>query len=364
MVRIKSRKMNTEELQKRVDELAKADGLGFWYQRIRFGDIDSPTRTNGHPASFDEGKWGNYIAPLLKDVDKGNGIFCEMGTNAGLFLLLAHNHGYSRLWGVEAANAAFGQLQLTAEYYNNLGIRPIFASLGKPQKDIANTKALPFDIRKFPIVDTTLMSLFTYYIEPTTLQNYVDALSEKSMHVVVVTSEVHSKSSPGQSGYIKKIFRPGNWELVQEIRTTIRDGRRNLTSMLFKSRILKRILVKDRFEAMLPQHGHELFYGVIFEKFAASALRGESANTMQVYEWLRSGKNRTTAFSHRICWEAVCRWWCMVRDIAKNGQKEPVILKPKGTDRMDGYHRLAILQYLGVKWIYGVDRDVRAKCND
>lgn len=351
------------KLQERIRLLAEADPMGYWYQPVEFDSITAPTKPDQHPASFGRGKWDNYVKPqMVKPFDTGNGYFCEMGCNAGLYLVMAHEAGFRRTWGVEGANAAWGQLQLTAEYHDELDMHPVFAKLGTVEGAIADSVAPDFDLEKQPIVDCTLMAQFLYWVTPGVAQHYVDALSEKSVWCVVLTNRASRQRSPGDPNSVIEMFKR-NWHLTRAIPTTKRDGRRQITSLLFRSKWLHALPTGPLFDMVRGANpANEVFYGSVFPGFVSNAIDRTPMvyDNCATYNWLLNGEHGSTAYNHKVSSRAVDRWRWMSRDIQRSGQLVPIMLKPPGTDKVDGNHRVAMCHYLGIPRVYCVNQGKRA----
>lgn len=356
------------ELQTRINMLAEADPLGYWYQPVEFGRITAPTKPDQHPASFGRGKWDNYVKPFLDKIDRGNGYFCEMGCNGGLYLVMAAEAGFRRMWGVEAANAAWGQLQLTAEFYNELDIRPVYARLGTVEGAIADSRAPVFDQASMPIVDVTLMAQFLYWVTPDVAQPYVDALSEKSCWAIVLTNTARRQRSSGHPHDVEAMF-DHNWLLVDRIETKKRDGRRRITALLFHSRWLEARRTKDLWKFAERTHpANRKFYHEVFPTFCKRAAEGHARPPTRehcaVWNWLHNGEEGSTAYPDYICDQAISRWHAMAWDIPRNGQTVPIMIKRPGTDRLEGHHRVAICHYNGIPRVYAVRQGRRASLTE
>ena len=128
------------------------------YQNIPLDGVEWQNSNRVNSKFWNEGKWDNFIAPLLPD-DCTDQTFVEMGCNAGLFLKLAEDRGYRHMVGVEKDKTPVSE---GLRYRDEIGYhyKIIKRTLGGKFGDHGD-----FDIDELPIADVTVMSTFHYYIE-------------------------------------------------------------------------------------------------------------------------------------------------------------------------------------------------------
>jgi hypothetical protein len=142
----------------------------------------------------------------------------------------------------------------------------------------------------------------------------------------------------------------------------LRPRVKNLTSVLFKSLVLKRLVVDDCFNKQVQHLEFNLpFYTKIFPRFITKVLAGqitkaECINT-EVYRWQRQGDDGSTPWSHEIAKERTEGYFDMVLSMKDHGQEQPICLQECAgmRDPWDGFHRVAVLHYLHKKYVYGED---------
>ncbi len=90
-----------------------------WYQTVFIDGVDAVFEDVNRKVSkfWNEGKWDNFIKPLLTNVDKGS--LLEIGCNAGLFLKMAKDEGFKKVIGVEASNRCCQQAELYKKTHKN-----------------------------------------------------------------------------------------------------------------------------------------------------------------------------------------------------------------------------------------------------
>jgi len=373
--------LSDEEVKRRIIE---AHNIRRWYQKMPYGGIEWPVKTHFEDGktnnrSYGDGRWHYYIQPILERNDDWEGSsFCDIGCSAGLFLLRAWEHfGFNRLIGVEAANGGYTQLQLTKDYYDHMPFEIYKLALGKLTETIANSDAKPLDMQTFPIVDLTLLSCVHYHMELAFLKKYIYDLSHKSLYLLLLTHETAGGPTNASSGFFKEIAN-NYWELIDEINTQrewlmFRPPCKDLTVLLYKSKFLKRLLVNECYKKQMSWHNerdgihknwHEYstkFYNNVFPQFIDDVLDGKitEANHKNclVYDWQEKGYHGSTAWPPKIASERTLSYINIVKTMKDHGQEQPIGLQEhlKMADPWDGWHRVAVANHLGIKYIYGVD---------
>jgi len=367
--------LTEEELKIRIKQAADKRR---WYQKMPYlpnGFVTHFDDGKTHSYSHNDGRWDNYLCMsfnrILEGLDPKNSSFCEVGCSAGLFLLRAwREFRFGRLLGVEAGNGAFDQLQITKDYYDQMPLRIYKNALGPLETNIADSEAEPLDIKTFPIVDVTLMSCVHYHMQQHFLEKYIQQLSEKSMYLLVLTDENAGGVINPTSSFFKIAVMERSkdrWTLIDTVRTpqewkSLTPRCKNLTVLIYKSNILKRLFTRDCFRKQL-QHSsaNEVFYKDIFPAFINDVLEGKitAANYDQssVYAWSLSSHYGSTPWSPEISKERTLSYINMVLTMKDHGQEQPIALQEHldMVDPWDGYHRVAVLDHLGCKYVYGKD---------
>lgn len=366
--------LSDTELQTRIEQAGKNRR---WYQSVPYGDVSSPNthfgdgRTNSR--SYGEGRWTHYIRPMLEHIDKldlqpKKSSLCEVGCSAGLFLLRAwQDYGFNRLLGVDAGLAAFDQLLVTRDYYDDMPLEVYNQGVGPLEPNIAHSDAQPLDIRTFPIVDITLLSCVHYHMRVNALVQYLRALALKSMYLVVLLDENAGGVIDPTSSYLQSLIKPLSvWDSVHRISTpkellkyTKTDRVKNLTVLLFRSCSLKRLSMQDCWMKQIALNPYNAaFYRTVFPDFIKDVLSGRTDESNLVsskcYIWQRDPLHGSAAWGPKIARERVLSYINLVKTIKEHGQETPIELNPaRMVDPWDGMHRVAVLRYFGKKFVYG-----------
>ena len=72
-----------------------------------------------HSKFCNEGKWDNFINPLLPRKHIEDSTFMELGFNAGMFLKMAADYGYREVIGVEKSKLV---CRVAKKYRDDLGL--------------------------------------------------------------------------------------------------------------------------------------------------------------------------------------------------------------------------------------------------
>lgn len=375
--------LQADELKRRIED---AGNIRRWYQKMPYLPKDYKThfddgKTNAFSCNY--GRWTNYIKLMLNilpDIDYENATFCEVGCNAGLFLFMAwQEFSFKRLIGVEAGVGAFEQLRITKDHYHDMPLRIYKNSIGKAEPNIVDNTVSPLVMKTFPIVDVTLMSCTHYHLQYESFISYAKDLASKSLWFLVLTDENAGGVIPSDSRFvINRLIGTDVWDRRSHMRTSqdvlMYDGLdryKNLSIMAFRSKLLKRLPVEECFIKQL--YGNEAnreFYGEVFPGFIQDVLDGKidekNYGCSSVYQWQISGAFGSTAWPPTIATERTLSYINIIKTMKDHGQEQPIDLQEHlpTVDLWDGHHRVAVLKYLGEKYIYGreVLPDVRAKC--
>ena len=200
-----------------IRRIKEAHEIRRWYQKMPYGDFEWPVKTHfedgkTNKLSFGEGRWINYIKPLLhrNNDDWENSTFCDVGCSAGLFLLKAwQEFKFRRLIGLEAANGGFEQLMITAEHFEDMPLAAYKMALGPLTETIADSDAMSFDECRnaFPIQDVTMMSCVHYHMDVNYLKRYIHNLARKSLYFLLLTDEKAGGPTNAESVFFNRHIR-------------------------------------------------------------------------------------------------------------------------------------------------------------
>jgi len=310
-----------------------------YHQNIAIDGMDQPAEyTNRkHSAFFNEGKWRNFIAPLLP-LDAHDRTFVEIGCNAGLFLRLAKEHGFRDVVGVEADADACRM----AELYRN--------AHGLDYRIMNRTVGVDFSWDELPVADVVLLSNMHYYIHMAHFLPFVDRMRWKTITCIVVSRAMrdrkHGHPLPDLDS-IRQMF--CDWEIDRAIQTTsvMLEGDphpRRVHSQLFRSR-LQRQPISDHTTRGHPYRKHQEFVDLVREGRDI-----QLRDTLNWRYWVQrkqtDKKGQQDAWTDDEVQAHVQHRLDFVRDIMENGMKEPILARP---DRIgiDGGNRAAVLKLLG-----------------
>ena len=133
-----------------------------YHQNIEMGGVAVPAEFTSRKGSafFNEGKWENFIKPMLPD-DPTDRTFVEIGCNVGLYLTLASEYGFRNVMGVEAKQANY---RMAIRYRNSLGL---------DYKVLHRTVGENFSFDEMPVADVVLLANVHYYIH---MEHFVPCL--------------------------------------------------------------------------------------------------------------------------------------------------------------------------------------------
>ena len=286
---------------------------------------------------FNEGKWNNFIVPLLPENPKDR-TFIEIGCNAGLFLKKATEYGFRDVIGVEMdkENCEAAKLYRDAN--------------GMDYKILNRTVGVDFDFDELPVADVVLMSNMHYYIHMSKFIPFLDELFNKTIFCIVVSRHMKRK----KHGYplpeiepIRTMFR--DWEMVRMRRTSAQmlekdPSPRTVHSLLFRSR-LQRQPISD-----YTTRNQEYVKQQEFIDIVNSGKEVDLESTMNWEYWrqrkqIEKSKPQDKWTDEQIR-EHLQHRFGLVESIMNDGVKEPILAHP---DRIciDGGNRAQILKLLG-----------------
>jgi hypothetical protein len=293
---------------------------------------DNPNRKNSK--FWNEGKWDNFIAPLLPKEDRSDQSFTEIGCNAGLFLKMAKEVGFRDVLGVESDKLAYEK-----------GVR-YRDSLKLDYKLLNRTVGEDFSWDEMPLSDVVLLSNVHYYFKINDWLNFVDRMKHKTRYCLVISRPV----DPTVNWYkplagikdVRLYFK--DWEevgAIYNVRSKGDPSPRELWAFLFKSK-LQRTPFKDfrniRIGDMVKEGREELIKKVI----------GNEVLDIKETNYYQSLRKRLKRWTEERTYNFVKNKINMLFDIKNNGLKDPVIIQLDNT-RLDGGHRMDFLAALNYK---------------
>lgn len=307
-----------------------------YHQNISIAGIDQPAEYNNrkHSNFFNEGKWQNFIEPLLPS-DPSDRTFVEIGCNVGLFLRLAREYGFRDVIGVEADAAACEM----AEQYRD--------AHGLDYKILNRTVGKDFSWDELPAADVVLLSNMHYYIPLVRFLPFLDRMIQKTLTCIVVSRQMRDKKHGHPLPDIDSLCRMFcDWKRVLLIETTreMLDGdphRRRVHSLLFRSRLQRRP-IEDH-----TRRGQEYLEQKELIDIAQSGNEVELEDTLIWAFWAGRKKGRWT--DEQVRAQAQYRL-DFTRDMLENGMKEPILIQPNGVG-IDGGNRAAVQRLLGYESI-------------
>src|SRR3990167_3607742 len=196
------------------------------HQNIIIDGVDYGDAVRKGSKFCNEGKWDNYIKPLLPKGDT----FIEYGSNAGMYLKLARKE-FKNVIGIEKNKSD----NRAAKMYR-----------GDDDYKILEKKIeVGFDFN-IPVADVSLLANFHYHLLIPDFLYALDHLETKTCYCLVVSvnedrNNVHWRPHPHLE-HTKEIFK--NWDLVGQIDPLPTEGDphpRPMFSLLFKSKKIKSI---------------------------------------------------------------------------------------------------------------------------
>ena len=307
------------------------------YQNLPGAHVQNPKRAKSN--FWNEGKWNNFIAPLLPEVVTDQ-TFVEMGTNAGLFLKMAQDHGYRQIIGIEKDRTHVSE---------GLKYRD---SIGYQYQLYRRTLGGNFNIDDLPVADVTLMSTFHYYIDVNTWVKYLDRLRGKSRSVLIVSRKAPRNHWVAYSDYkdVKRYF--DGWTEVGYVPPiSVHDDphpRPDIWSVLFENPLISRLPVDD---IIIQEDDMQLLQYELADMIAQDKV-GEVRDLSFYQRWM---ERKAGKWTEAQVVEFILEKIQVMQSVMNDGLREPLLIQ--ANNRLsDGGHRLAMLRALGhksalVRWI-------------
>ena len=314
------------------------------HQNIELNGVDiGEDNSRKKSAFFNEGKWSNFIDPLLpKECQEMT--LVEMGCSAGLFLRMAKEKGFKNVVGVEKSKRA---CLAGEEYKKQYGLE--YKIINRSIDDL-------FDFNELPMADVTLLANIHYHIKLPDLLIYLDRLEHKTIYALVVSvmeKDVHWKPERGIEG-LRNYFK--NWEEVKMINVLSVNNDphpRTMFSMLFKSKIERRniddIYTFPKNESVkIYKNDANFTISLLPNDLAERVSKSDDVDYKDTLYWKKRERVRIQKKSDKEMVDFIQGKIEMMKDIKKNGQRNPILIKDNNRI-YDGWHRLSILKYLGSK---------------
>lgn len=293
------------------------------YQHLN-DELDTARSIKEKDSKFwNEGKWDNFVAPFLPENCEGLTLV-EMGCNAGLFLKLAKERGFSQVVGVEASSKAFSR---GIAYRDKVG----------GEYDIQR-RYMERSLKHMPMADYTIFVNAHYYMHIAEWLKYVDALAGKTHYCILVTDKKRERfcvASP-DIDIIKRYFK--HWKLVGHI-PELQPGNdphpRRLQSLCFESPFVKRMPVD---EIDCGNHVQGEYYRAL----------DKNKNPLQTRYFKILEKYRKRKWSREQIIEFMQDKVKLYESMKKDGLIDPIIINSSNRV-LDGNHRFKILEHLGHK---------------
>jgi len=320
------------------------------HQNIVIDGVDLGDRTTRKNSKFcNEGKWDNFVDPLLPD-NCYDMTIVEMGCNAGLFLKMAKERGFHTVVGVEmvgtncyAAKKYRDSLGMDYKVLNRtLGNYIVGTSKGGIAINPNSADYREFDFDEIPAADVTLLANFHYHLDINTFLMYLDRLRIKTRYCIVVSAKVrsaHWKANPDMNS-LRVYFR--DWEEVGSVYPPSTDGdphKRVMFSMLFKSPMLRRVDI----DTIHSRRGENAERDI---EFAESIRDSDYINDIRELPFYERQKLLRGKWSEDDVDSFVKGKVKLLRDVKENGIREPLLIRSDGRI-IDGGHRLLMYKVLG-----------------
>lgn len=278
---------------------------------------------------WNEGKWTNFVAPFLPE-NCTDMTLVDMGCNAGLFLKLAEEKGFSRVIGVDGNKEA---VLKGLVYRDRIG----------GNYEIRN-QSIEECIDQLPLSDYTVLANVHYYFKLDDWITYIEKLKNKTAYCIIVTAEKKPVTGAVASDVegIRAYFK--DWQEVgfADVPLLGDPSPRRLWGLCFKS-ALERVPIDMLDNGNGQQRG-----------FLDELDQDKDVLDTQYYKRLQSYRKRTT--SGQTVWtdEQLADYMNERRalyDNIKTYGLTKAIEADKDNRIIDGNHRHEIMKHLGHKSI-------------
>lgn len=316
------------------------------YQYLEIGgqSFSKPHPDRAASKFWNEGRWHTFIEPLLPE-ECMDGVFVEMGCDAGLYLKLATDWGFRWVVGIEKNRTPVAE---GLRYRDALGYR---YRLLKRTLGGAFHEAGSFDIDELPVADVTLLSTFHYYVDINAWIKYVDNLRAKTCRVLIV-SRPDLKDRHWEAGASYDAIRgyfDGWWEVgkIEGVPTEGDPKPRELFSVLLENPLLRRVPIEAIDTRGKP--GDPMYQAMI--DLAERIADGEPFDPLETEYYQRWGERKAGKWSERTLRRFVTLKASVMYSVRDEGPKEPLLVERDTLKLCDGGHRLVVLRALGCHFV-------------
>lgn len=312
------------------------------HQNVIIDGIDVGDKSiRKHSKFCNEGKWDNFIKPLLPENHIEDSTFMELGSNAGMFLKMATDLGYREVIGIEQSKSVY---RVAKKYRDEIGFK---------YKMLNEMVTEEFDFDRFQAIDVVLMANFHYHLVLPNFISLIDRLQFKTCYCLVVTVDAKPKAHwlPAfRLSDLRVYFK--NWREVGAVHHVSPEDDphpRAMQSILFESELKRRTLddlwnPKNRGSVS----GHRVPHTSI-EMLCKQVMESDHIEDI-----------RDSLYYKRIL-RARCKEWPrkkidafvkgkidLMYSIKENGFKRPILIR--SDDRLlEGGHRRIIAKEMGYK---------------
>lgn len=324
--------------------------FGGWYQPITFPNglktASSKWSQFHEREDLGEKKWEKYVVPHLKGYDG----FLEIGSNAGLYLVLAELYGYHRVYGIEPSPYFFKQSKLVLKEF-------------KSEAVVVPSDALKVDYAVFRSLDVVLLSNTLYWVgyadETGYIKDYDKAIDTFLCKLSCVTKRlivVGDETTDRIGGKLEKTVAAIGKHFDIVVAEVPESQYRRINVVVADSKVKEGDIDIDVLISRLKERGKyaEEFIDT-FTKYA----EGYFAHKQWTRDWGKLYRNAgmTEKDRHDIC----VHYLSLARSLEEKGLIEPIrIFVDEGRIEIDGWHRLILLKALGYKTVkYRTNKDVK-----
>lgn len=308
-----------------------------WYQTIKLDGVDAVYEDTQRAKSkfWDKGKWDNFIEPLLPE---HRGTFIEIGCNAGLMLKLAKDVGFRDVIGIDSSKTRVKQANLYKNH-NKYDYKILHKEVGRD-----------FDIKELPLADVVLIANTHYYLKLCDLIELLDQLKGRTRYCIVVSAKAHFLGDRARHflDYIRGCFK--DWPEVKLIEgLDIADDpapRKEMYGVLFKGNLEAYPIEADDKE--IDKNDTSVY--VAIRELTRMVFNNEKfkiEDTM-LYKYFKRTGPKWMAEGLMPHME---RKIDLIKDVQKNGLRQPIFFKKDLIKLYDGVHRYIMAQELGHKHI-------------
>ncbi len=308
-----------------------------WYQTLPIDNVVFEDEKRKDSLYWNEGKWNSFVAPLLPNEGR---TFLEIGTNAGLYLKMATDAGFTNVTGIEGNSYVMRQAR---EYKKSID--------GK--YNLVHEKVGgDLNLRSKPLADVVLIANAHYYFSIGAFSRLVDDLRNRCQYCIIVSAKAKRRS--GNALYDLESVRGyfNDWKeigLVQGVHDLGYDDpcpRERMYGILFESN-LTQLFVDDYYDAWFdaaknPEHrSYEL--APALQAFTYEALY--TSTRIEDTQLFKYWANRMPGKSLDWLTHKMYDKRDLVLSIQEHGIKEPIYLN-KRLKLLDGLHRLSTAKAL------------------